>query len=185
MSTSPTATPTEERIFGVLAEFDSPAALLDAAQKTRDAGYREVEGYSPQPLEELSEILGHKSRLPQLVFLGGLAGAVGGFALQYWSSVIAYPMNIGGRPYASWPAWIVVTFEMAILAAAGSAVLGMLALNGLPTPHHPVFNVDRFSTATRDRYFLIIRVRDEQFELGKVRDFMEGLDPLEVFDVRD
>jgi hypothetical protein len=173
------------RLHGVMAEFDSPTQILAAAHQVRNAGYRHVEAYSPYPIEELWEALGHhRSWVPWLVLVGGVSGAVLGFALCYWVSAIAYPVNIGGRPFNSWPAFIPVTFECTILLASLSAVMGMLALNGLPTPHHPVFNVERFVHASRDRYYLCIDARDPKFDHNVTRAFLHNLRPIEVTDVQ-
>src|SRR3954470_24079422 len=149
------------RPYGLIAEFDNPTALVAAAHHARQAGYRKMDGYSPFPIEELHEALEFEdARLPFIVLIGGLTGCIGGYLLQYWISAVAYPVNVGGRPLHSWPAFIPVTFECTILAAALSAVLGMLALNGLPMPFHPVFNVPRFGFASRDRFFLCIEAMD-------------------------
>lgn len=172
------------QLYGLMAEFASPEALVAAARRAREEGYREVDGYTPYPIEELNEALGlHHSKLPLIVLIGGILGAVGGFLLQYWTSVIAYPVNVGGRPFNSWPAFIVPTFECTILAAALAAVLGMFFLNGLPMPYHPVFNVPRFALASRDRYFLVIKVLDPRFDREATRRFLETLGPTEVADV--
>ena len=172
-------------LYGLLAEFDTPEALATAAASARDAGYRQMEAYSPFPVHGLTEALGFRpSRLAALVLAGGVAGALGGFALQYWVSVIAYPHNVGGRPLNSWPAFIPVTFEMTILIASLTAVLGMLALNGLPRPHHPLFGMDRFAHASRDRFFLCIEAADPRFDLIQTRAFLQGLHPVgEVVEV--
>lgn len=152
-------------LYGLMAEFDTPTALVAAARRAYQAGYRRMDAYSPFPIEELHEAIGaHHTRLPLLVLLGGLAGGLGGYALQYWVSAVAYPINVGGRPFHSWPAFIPVTFECTILVAALSAVLGMLALNGLPMPYHPVFNAPRFALASRNRFFLCIEARDPRFD---------------------
>jgi hypothetical protein len=169
------------RLYGYLAEFDVPAKLVTAAARAREAGYRKMEAYTPFPIEELNHALGyHHSWVPYLVLAGGICGALGGFGLCYWTSTIAYPMNIGGRPFNSWPSFIPVTFECTVLLAALSAVFGMLALNGLPMPHHPVFNVDRFAHASRDRYFLCIQADDPRFERGATQEFLLSLHPSEV-----
>jgi len=164
------------RLYGLMAEFHAPADVVAAAHAARKAGYRKVDAYSPYPIEELAEALHfHHSRLPLLVLLGGIAGLVAGYSLQYWAAVIEYPMNIGGRPFHSWPAFIVPSFETTILFAALTAVLGMLALNGLPEPYHPVFNVPGFALATRDRFFLSIEATDPNFDETHTRAFLERL----------
>ena len=164
------------RIYGVMAEFDDPSSLVAAAHRAREAGYRRMDGYTPYPIEELHEALHiHDSRLTKLVLAGGMAGCLGGYGLQYWVSVMAYPVIVAGRPFHSWPAFIPVTFECTILGAALSAVLGMLALNGLPMPYHPVFNVPRFAQATRDRFFLCIEATDPKFDRVATLQFLEGL----------
>jgi hypothetical protein len=169
------------RPYGLIAEFDDPGALVAATAKARDAGYRRMDAYSPFPIEELHEAMGaHHSRLPLIVLIGGLVGCISGFALQYWVSVIAYPVNVGGRPFNSWPAFIPVTFECTILGASLAAVLGMLALNGLPMPYHAVFNVARFALASRNRFFLCIEARDRQFDLDATKSFLQSLGPREV-----
>jgi hypothetical protein len=169
-----------------MAEFDDPSALVAATSKAHDEGYRRMDAYSPFPIEELHEAMGgHHSRLPLIVLIGGLVGCVGGFLLQYWASAIAYPLNVGGRPFNSWPAFIPVTFECTILGAALATVLGMLALNGLPMPYHSVFNVARFALASRNRFFLCIEARDRKFDLDSTRRFLETLGPREVSTVDD
>jgi hypothetical protein len=174
------------KIHGLMAEFDDANALVLAAASAHDAGYRRMDAYSPFPIEELHDALGsHRSRLPLIVLIGGLVGCVAGFLLQYWASAIAYPINVGGRPFNSWPAFIPVTFECTILGAALSAVLGMLALNGLPMPYHPVFNVPRFALASRNRFFLCIEARDPKFDVEATRQFLETLKPREVSTVAD
>ncbi len=171
-------------IYGLLAEFDSPTELVVAAQRAREAGYRKMDGYSPFPIEELAEALGfEKTSVPLVVLIGGILGGSLGYLMQYWISAINYPLNIGGRPLNSAIAFIVVTFEMTILGAALFAVLGMLALNGLPEPYHPVFNVERFSSATRDRFFLCIEARDPKFDRAATQTFLEGLKPKQVMEV--
>ena len=173
-------------IYGLLAEFEDPTSLVTAAERTHHAGFRCVDAYSPYPIEELHEALGsHHTRLPLIVLIGGLVGCLGGYALQYWVSVLAYPINVGGKPFHSWPAFIPVTFECTILGAALSAVLGMLALNGLPQPYHPVFNVPRFALASRNRFFLCIESKDPKFDLETTRQFLETLNPREVSTLAD
>ena len=173
-------------LHGVMAEFDDPHALLAATERAFGAGYRRMDAYSPYPIEELHHALGAPAtRLPLIVLVGGLLGGSGGLLLQYWVSAIAYPINVGGRPFFSWPAFVPVTFECTILAAALSAVLGMLALNKLPQPYHPVFNVPRFALASRNRFFLCIEAQDPKFELEETRKFLETLNPREVSTVAD
>jgi len=173
-------------IYGLLAEFDDPNALVAATTQAYREGYRRMDAYSPFPIEELHEALGgHHTRLPLIVLIGGMFGGLGGYALQYWTQAIAYPINVGGRPYHSWPAYIPVTFECTILAAALSAVLGMVALNGLPMPYHPVFNVPRFALASRNRFFLCIEARDPKFDVERTRHFLETLEPREVTTVAE
>jgi len=173
-------------IYGLMAEFEDPTSLVTATERAHHEGYRHMDAYSPYPIEELHDALGARhTKLPLIVLIGGLVGCVGGYALQYWSSVIAYPLNIGGKPLHSWPAFIPVTFECTILAAALSCVLGMLALNGLPMPYHPVFNLARFALASRNRFFLCIEAKDPKFDLEATRRFLESLEPREVSTVAD
>jgi len=173
-------------IYGLMAEFEDPTSLVTATERAHHEGYRHMDAYSPYPIEELHDALGARhTRLPLIVLIGGLVGCLGGYALQYWSSVIAYPLNIGGKPLHSWPAFIPVTFECTILAAALSCVLGMLALNGLPMPYHPVFNLGRFALASRNRFFLCIEAKDPKFDLEATRRFLESLEPREVSTVAD
>ena len=176
----------ETRLHGLLAEFEGPDDLLQAAERARGEGYRHMDAFTPFPIEGLAEAIGfHRNRLPLLVLIGGICGAGGGFFLQYWIAVVNYPMNIGGRPFNSWPSFIPVTFEMTILLAALTTVLGMLALNGLPMPYHPVFNVPRFALASRDRFFLLIEVADPHFDREATLRFLESLGAREVSDVAD
>jgi hypothetical protein len=171
-------------IYGILAEFHSPHEVVEAAKKVHEAGYRNVDGYSPYPIEELSEALElHHSPLPKLVLTGGILGLLAGFGLEYWASVIEYPMNIGGRPFFSWPAFLIPAYETTILFAAGTAVLGMLALNGLPEPYHPVFNVPGFALATRDKFFICIEATDPKFDRAGTKKFLTGIGASEVSEV--
>jgi Protein of unknown function (DUF3341) len=175
---------TKGLLYGLMAEFASPSDLVDAARRAHAEGYRRMDAYSPFPVHGLAEAIGFtRTRVPLLVFLGGLAGCIGGYYLQYWIAVIDYPLNVGGRPFHSWPAFIPVTFELTILVAALAAVLGMLALNGLPRPYHPVFNVPAFELATRNRFFLCIEAADPRFDGSQTRRFLESLQPQAVFEV--
>jgi hypothetical protein len=171
-------------LHGLIAEFDSAEAVVAAARRAREAGYRRMDGYTPFPVEPLWEALGHhSSRLPYMVLAGGVLGLLGGFALQYWVSAVDYPLNVGGRPLNSWPSFIPITFETTVLLAAFTAVFGMLALNGLPRPYHPVFNAERFQLASRDRYFLCIEADDPRFDREATAAFLRTLNPTEVMDV--
>ena len=168
-------------LYGVMAEFTEPDQLLAAAKQAYAAGYREMDAYSPLPIDGLSEALGfRRTRLPLIVLAGGVIGGLGGFWLQYWVSVIDYPLNIGGRPLNSWPMFIPITFEMTVLIASLAAVLGMLGLNGLPMPYHPVFNVPEFGMASSDRFFLCIEARDDQFDIQTTQTFLHDLKPIKV-----
>jgi hypothetical protein len=171
-------------LYGLLAEFDNPDDLLEAGRRAREAGYTRLDAFTPFPVEGLADAIGfHRTRVPLIVLIGGLIGCAGGFFLQYYPNVIGYPLNIGGRPYYSWPSFIPIMFELTILCAALSCVFGMLALNGLPTPYHPVFNVPQFALATRNRFFLCIKARDPKFDRQKTREFLAGLKARGVFDI--
>jgi Alternative complex III, ActD subunit len=170
-------------IHGSLAEFESADDLLAAVKAARKAGYHRMEAYTPHPIERVSHELGHKNHLPLVVLIGGALGACSGFALQYYSSVISYPVRVGGKPLNSWPAFIIVVFEMTILFAAVAAVLGMFALNKLPQPYHSVFNASIFELASRNRYFLLIEARDPAYDPVATPAMLRGLTELQVVDV--
>jgi hypothetical protein len=176
--------PTRPAIYGVMAEFDNPTAVVAATRRAYEEGYRRMDAYSPYPIEALSEAVGpHKERLPLIVLIGGIVGLIGGYAMQYYVSVINYPINVGGKPLHSWPAFIPITFETTVLGAAMAAIFGMLALNGLPEPYHPVFNAPNFALATRDRFFLVIEARDPKFDHDATTGFLRDLGAQEVADV--
>jgi hypothetical protein len=174
-------------IYGVVGEFASPRTLIHAAKQARDAGYTSMDAYTPFPIEGLNEALGLKSTLvPLVTLIGGLLGGLSGFGFQYWVSVIAYPENIGGRSLNSWPAFIPVTFELTVLGASLFAVFGMLAMNKLPEPHHPLFNVDRFQKhASADRFYLCLQADDPKFSLAEAARFLQGVQAEHVSEVHD
>jgi hypothetical protein len=171
-------------LYGIMGEFDNPSELVAAARHTYEAGYRRINGYSPYPIEELSEAIGFtRTSLPLIVLIGGILGGLGGFFMQYWMEVIDYPLNVGGKPYNSWPAFIPITFECTVLMAAFAAVLGMLVLNKLPQPYHPVFNAPNFALATRDRFFLVIEANDPRFSHDETTQFLNTVGARNVSDV--
>lgn len=170
--------------YGLMAEFDSAQELVAAAHKTHAAGYQKMDAYSPFPVEGLADAIGfHKNSVAFVVLVGGIIGGLSGYALQYWVSTIAYPLNIGGRPYHSWPSFIIVTFEMTILFAGLAAAFGMLALNGLPMPYHPVFNVAEFAKASDNKFFLIVFSSDPKYDGARTREFLKGLAPRAISEV--
>ena len=169
-----------------MAEFDPATELVDAARAVREAGFRRTDAFSPFPIHEMDEALGIKrSILPLLVFFGGITGLMLGVGLQVFVHYIDYPMNIGGRPFLSWILFVPASFELTILLAGFTAVFGMLFLNGLPRPYHPVFNVPRFALATREKFFLLIESADENYDYDETKKFLQSLNPQEVFDVED
>ena len=174
------------QLFGVMGEFSTPEDLLAATKRAREAGYKHVEAYTPFPVEGLSEAVGFKwTAVPLITLIGGIGGGLTGFGLQYWVAAITYPINIGGRPLNSWPAFIPVTFELTVLGASIFAVFGMLALNKLPQPYHPVFNVERFGQASTDKFFLCIEARDPRFDLAETSKFLQSLHAQHVNEVKD
>jgi len=171
-------------VYGLMAEFETPTEVLVAAKKAYAEGYRSMDAYSPQPVHGLAEAIGFKkNRVALICLVGGLLGLASAYVLQAWINLIAYPENIGGRPYHSWPAFIIVTFELTILFGGLSAAIGMFAMNGLPMPYHPVFNVPQFASATRDRFFLCIEAVDPKFDMAGTRSFLESLAPASVAEV--
>jgi Protein of unknown function (DUF3341) len=174
----------DTRIYGLMAEFDDVNSAITAAQSAYSAGYRKMDAYAPFPVEELSEAIGfHRNGVALICLIGGLLGCTGAYFLQWWINTISYPINIGGRPFHSWPSFIVVTFEMTILFSGLSAVFGMLALNGLPMPYHPNFNVPQFDRASKDRFFIVIFSSDRNYDATRTRQFLEGLSPISVAEV--
>ena len=177
---------TPSALHGLMAEFPSAEELLDAAHKVHGAGYRNVDAYSPFPIHGMDEALAlPKSWIPLLVLIGSLAGTALGFGLEYWVSVIEYPLMVGGKPFFSWPAFVPVAYETTILLGGLTAAIGMLAINGLPMPYHPVFNVERFTLAMSDRFFLCIEATDPKFNREETKNFLEGLHPYQVSEVEE
>lgn len=175
----------EKKLYGLVAEFETAGELLAATGKAREAGYTKLDAHSPLPIHGMEEAIGQSyTRLPFIVFVGGLMGGTGGYLLQYWTAVIDYPIAIGGKGLHSWPAFIPVTFECTILFAAFTAVIGMIAMNGLPRPHHPVFETPNFERASQDRFFLAIEAEDPKYETGSTRQFLEELNPHAVSEVQ-
>ena len=170
--------------YGLMAEFDNPSGAVAAAKRVYEEGYRRIDAFSPYPVEELSEAIhAHNTKMPLIVLIGGILGGTGGFLLQVYLHTIYYPINVGGKPLYSWPTFIPVTFECTVLGAALFAVFGMLALNGLPEPYHPVFNAPNFALASRDRFFVLIESTDPKFDRERTAEFLRALGPREVTDV--
>jgi Protein of unknown function (DUF3341) len=169
--------------YGLLAEFSTPGALMRAAEEAYDAGFRKMDGYAPFPVEGLPEALGKRNRLPLFVLIGGIVGGVGAYFMQWYANAISYPINIGGRPIHSWPAFIPITFELTVLCAGLTAFFGSFALNNLPRPYHPLFHIPEFDRASQDRFFLCIEATDPKFHLEETRAFLQGLDPLSITEV--
>jgi Alternative complex III, ActD subunit len=180
MDTEPATNP----LYGVMAEYDTVQAVVDASTRAVAHGFTKLEAYTPIPVEELNDII-HKKRtaLPKLIVGGGLTGMATGFGLQYWASAIEYPMNVGGRPFATWPAFVIPSYELTILFSALTAAIGMFLLNGLPQPYHPVFNVPRFSMASSDKFFLVIESADPKFDHAGTTRFLHGTAATGVYDV--
>jgi hypothetical protein len=174
----------EDALYGVMAEYDSVQAVVDAAKQAVAAGFTKLEAYSPIPVEELNDIIHQRrTKLSMMVLMGGLTGMATGFALQYWASALEYPMNVGGRPYATWTAFVVPSYELTILFSSLTAAIAMFALNGLPQPYHPVFNVPRFEHASRDKFFLLVESTDPKFDRTKTLDFLKSLEASEINEV--
>jgi hypothetical protein len=174
----------KQPLYGLMAEFETPEQVLQAALRTRAAGYRKIDAFTPIPVEGLAEAVGFEwTSLPMVVFMGGFLGGCTGFFMCWYANVISFPLNVGGKPLNSWPAWIPITYELTILGAALTAVFGMIIMNGLPRPYHPVFNVSRFALASTDRFFLCIKARDEKFDLVQTKAFLGEMKPQGVFEV--
>ena len=170
----------EAKIFGIAAEFETHEQLIRAAENAYAHGFRKMDAYAPFPVEGLAEALGKKNRLPLLVLCGGVVGGLGGYFMEWFANVISYPINIGGRPLHSWPAFIPISFELTVLGASLTAFFGSLALSGLPKPYHPIFNLPQFERASQDRFFLCIEANDVRFNESETRRFLESLEPLMV-----
>lgn len=178
------ATSAAPRLYGLLGEFRSGEDLLHAAREATAAGYARLDAYSPLPIEGLAPALGFtRTRLPLVVLAGGICGGLIGYGMQYYMMVVSYPINVGGRPLHSWPAFIPVTFELTILGAALAAVLGMLALNGLPQPYHPLFNVPEFSLASQNRFFLCVEAADKLFDPERSQELLRAAGAINVWPV--
>jgi hypothetical protein len=175
---------TPEALHGLMAEFDTDQQVLAAVREARQAGYRDMDAYTPYPVKGLAHELGmRRNRVPLVVLIGGIVGAVAGYGMQHWTMAIDYPFDAGGRPLNSWPAFLPVAFEVMVLVASFAALLGMLFLNGLPQPHHPVLKVDRFVEAGSHRFFLCIEATDPRFEPEATRQFLARLSPKGVIEV--
>lgn len=174
----------KENLYGVMAEFTQPGQLLAATRAAYKAGYRKMEAYSPYSVEGVAEALGFtKTRVPLIVLIGGIIGGLTGYGMQWYSAAIDYPFNVGGRPLHSWPSFIPITFELTVLFAGIAGVIGMLWLNGLPRPYHPVFNVPQFKLASQTRFFLCLEAENAHFDSKTARAFLETLDPVSITEV--
>jgi len=176
---------TELEIYGMVAEFDDPTALLEAAQEARREGYRKIEAYSPYPIKDLDEVIPGWNLVPPIVLIGGLIGAATAWSMEYYIAAIDYPINVGGRPLYSWPSFIPILFELTVLFAGSFAFFGTLALCGLPRPHFPLFNLPQFSQASSSRFFLCVEKIDPLYDSELTASFLRSLGPLGVWEVED
>jgi len=172
-----------QNIYGLVVEFDTPEELLHAAERTRARGYRKIDAFTPFPIEGLPQALGKRTYVPLLVLIAGVIGGVGAYFMQWYANAISYPLNVGGRPIHSWPAFIPITFELTVLAAAITGFLAVFILSGLPRLHHPLFDLPRFERASQDRFFLCVEARDPIFDLSRTREFLLALNPRSVAEV--
>lgn len=170
-------------LYGYAAEFDDPTQLVDATRAVREAGYKHFEAYTPYPIRELEEIVPGWNPIAPLVLFGGIAGAVTAWIMQSWIAIVDFPINVGGRPLYSWPAFVPITFELTVLFASIAAFFGTLALCGFPLPHHPVFNLKQFARVSEDRFFLCVEARDRKFDLQKTAGMLEHFEPLELWEI--
>ena len=173
----------DDWVYGLAAEFETPGELMHAAEEAYGKGYREMDGYTPFPIEGLAKALGKSNRMPLFVLLGGILGGTSAYFMEWFANVISYPLNVGGRPYHSWPSFIPITFELTVLGAALTAFFFSLGLSGLPKPYHPMFNLPEFERASQDRFFLCIETADPQFDGERTRSFLQSLQPLMVKEV--
>lgn len=173
----------DDWVYGLAAEFETPEELMHAAEEAYGKGYREMDGYTPFPIEGLAKALGKSNRMPLFVLLGGILGGTSAYFMEWFANVISYPLNVGGRPYHSWPSFIPITFELTVLGAALTAFFFSLGLSGLPKPYHPMFNLPEFERASQDRFFLCIETADPQFDGERTRSFLQSLQPLMVKEV--
>jgi len=170
--------------YGLMAEFDNPSDAVAAARRVHEEGYTRIDAFSPYPVEELSEAIGvHQTYMSHIVLAGGILGGLTGYLMQFYVAALYYPINVGGKPLHSWPAFIPITFEMTVLGAGLFAVFGMLAMNGLPEPYHPVFNAPNFALASRDRFFVLVESADPKFDRERTAEFLRTLNAREVTDV--
>lgn len=176
---------TELEIYGMVAEFDDPTALLEAAQEARREGYRKIEAYSPYPIKDLDEVIPGWNLVPPIVLIGGFIGAATAWSMEYYIAAIDYPINVGGRPLYSWPSFIPILFELTVLFAGTFAFFGTLALCGLPRPHFPLFNLPQFSQASSSRFFLCVEKVDPLYDSELTASFLRGLGPLGVWEVEE